>query len=191
MAEPTSSATPHHAVAQTTDYSLLTSDYWLLTTRLRRRRHPGGRAGEREAWPCRIGQRGLLQRSGEQLALFGALRAAASAQLRADEDLRARVEALAADLSATPSEQAPPLELPPADPAAVRPPAEVALPSGLELLERVRNALEDSAALLQAQGDDQSRQLARELNALQAALPDTTGPRLPFARPAAGVTAAT
>jgi hypothetical protein len=54
--------------------------------------------------------------------------------------------------------------------------------SGLELLERVRNALEDSAEYLQEQGGDQAAlQLAAELAALQAALPNLSGPRLPFA----------
>jgi hypothetical protein len=53
----------------------------------------------------------------------------------------------------------------------------------MELLERVRNALEDSATFLQEQGDDQAaHQLAAELAALQAALPNLTGPRLPFDR---------
>ena len=55
--------------------------------------------------------------------------------------------------------------------------------AGMELLERVRNALEDSAVFLQEQGNDQaSQQLAAELAALQAALPNLAGPRLPFVR---------
>jgi hypothetical protein len=57
----------------------------------------------------------------------------------------------------------------------------------MELLERVRNALEDSAVFLQEQGDDQAaHQLAAELAVLQAALPNLAGPRLPFVQLVAG-----
>jgi hypothetical protein len=117
--------------------------------------------------------------------LYGALRNAAIARLREDEQLRDRVAALAAELDA------PPVAAPVAVPARATAPAEATvpapIPAGMELLERVRNALEDSALFLQEQGNHQaSQQLAAELAALQAALPNLAGSRLPFARTVAG-----
>jgi hypothetical protein len=118
--------------------------------------------------------------------LYGALRTAAAAQLREDDQLRERVAALATELDSAPE------PTPIAPPALADTTAEAAtipalVPAGMELLERVRNALEDSAILLQEQGNDHARQqLAAELAALQAALPNLAEPRLPFARPVAG-----
>jgi hypothetical protein len=101
-----------------------------------------------------------------------------------DDQLRERVAALSATLDAAPV----------ARPALADATAEAAVPasvsSGIELLERVRNALEDSAVFLQEQGNDQAtQQLAAELAAIQAALPNLAGPRLPFAQPVAGAPA--
>jgi len=126
--------------------------------------------------------RGLLHIDEATVRIYAALRAAAAARLRGDELLRARVEGLAANLNAAPAalEQA---EVAPdtfEDDMLQIGAAPVS--SGLELLERVRNALEDSAEYLQEQGGDQAAlQLAAELAALQAALPNLSGPRLPFA----------
>ncbi|HEX9372055.1 MAG TPA: hypothetical protein VF897_13660, partial [Roseiflexaceae bacterium] len=78
-----------------------------------------------------------------------------------------------------PEPQAGAPDTPPADDLA---PLAAPAPAGLELLARMRNALEDSAEYLQEQSGDQARQLAQELAALQAALPDLSVPRLPFAR---------
>jgi transposase len=126
-------------------------------------------------------QRGLLCAEGDCVALFGALRTEAAARLRAEDDLRAAVEALTAGLEAAPTPAAPAAE----EQKAVGEPTPAPQPSGLELIERVRSALEDSAEFLREQGGDQARQLARELSALQDALPNLAGPRLPFARPIA------
>lgn len=134
-------------------------------------------------------RRGLLYIEGARVVLFGALRADAAAQLRAEGELRARAAGLASDLGAAPALAQPGLASA-ASPAGDEIRADGApMPSGLELLARVRNALEDSAEYLQEQSGDQARQLARELAALQAALPNLTGPRLPFPRPATGAAA--
>jgi transposase len=126
--------------------------------------------------------RGLLHIDGATVRIYAALRAAAAARLRGDDMLRARVEGLAANLDSAPAalEQA---EIAPdtfdEDTLQI---GAAPVSSGLELLERVRNALEDSAEYLQEQGGDQAAlQLAAELAALQAALPNLSGPRLPFA----------
>jgi AAA ATPase-like protein/Homeodomain-like domain-containing protein len=123
---------------------------------------------------------------GAAVRLYGALRNAAAARLREDDQLRESVAALAAELDTAP------VSVPVARLALADVPAEATVPapvsSGMELLERVRNALEDSAVFLQEQGDDQdAHQLAAELAVLQAALPNLAGPRLPFAGPVAGV----
>jgi hypothetical protein len=120
--------------------------------------------------------------------LYGALRNAAAARLREDDQLRERVAAIAAELDTAP------VPAPVARRALADAPAEATVPapvsSGMELLERVRNALEDSAVFLQEQGDDQAaHQLAAELAMLQAALPNLAEPRLPFVLPVAGVPA--
>jgi transposase len=121
-------------------------------------------------------------RPGAVVHLYGALRNTAAARLLEDDQLRERVAALAADLdtaapAAAPAERLAPVDVPEPTPVS----------SGMELLERVRNALEDSAVFLQGKGDEQgSQQLAAELAALQAALPNLTGPRLPFVRQVAG-----
>ena len=96
------------------------------------------------------------------MLLYGALRNAAAARLREDDQLRERVAALAAALDAAPV-AAPVAQLALADAAAeATVPAPVS--SGMELLERVRNALEDSATFLQEQGNDQAaHQLAAEV----------------------------
>jgi hypothetical protein len=113
--------------------------------------------------------------------LYGALRNTAAARLREDDPLRERVATLAATLDSAPvsAHVAPPA---PAE-APAETPNPALVPAGMELLERVRNALEDSAIFLQEQGNQQaSQQLVAELAALKAALPNLTGPRLPFAR---------
>ena len=59
-----------------------------------------------------------------------------------------------------------------------------ATPTGLELLSRVREALQVSAAYLhERSGDWIARQLAVELEALQEALPDPAGPHSPPGSP--------
>jgi hypothetical protein len=117
--------------------------------------------------------------------LYRALRNAAAARLREDDQLRERVAAIADELGAAS------VSAPAALPALADVAAEASVPapvsSGMELLERVRNALEDSATFLQEQGNDQvAHQLAAELAALQAALPNLAEPRLPFGRQVAG-----
>jgi hypothetical protein len=120
------------------------------------------------------------------VTLYGALRSTATARLREEEQLRERVAALEGDLDA--ATESAPSSLPAITTIAeAAEPAPLLVSSGMELLERVRNALEDSAVFIQEQGDDQTaHQLAAELAALQAALPNLAGPRLPFARPVAG-----
>jgi AAA ATPase domain len=120
--------------------------------------------------------------------LYGALRNAAAARLREDDQLRERVAALSATLDAAPDIT--PVVLPAFAGATVEATVPAPVSSGMELLERVRNALEGSAVFIQEQGNDQAtQQLAAELAALQAALPNLAGPRLPFARPVAGTPA--
>src|SRR6266545_2068924 len=120
--------------------------------------------------------------------LYGALRNAAAARLREDDQLRERVAALSATLDAAPDIT--PVVLPAFADATVEATVPAPVSSGMELLERVRNALEGSAVFIQEQGNDQAtQQLAAELAALQAALPNPAGPRLPFARPVAGTPA--
>jgi transposase len=132
--------------------------------------------------------RGLLRIDNTQITLYPALRAAAAACLREEDSLRERTAALAAALSSAAAGHAAEAEATHRAPDDVEPQLGAApVASGLELLERVRNALEDSAEYLQEQGDDlAARQLATELAALQAALPDLSEPRLPFARQVAG-----
>jgi hypothetical protein len=132
--------------------------------------------------------RGLLRIDNTQITLYPALRAAAAACLREEDSLRERTAALAAALSSAAAGPAAEAEATHRAPDDVEPQLGAApVASGLELLERVRNALEDSAEYLQEQGDDlAARQLATELAALQAALPDLSEPRLPFARQVAG-----
>jgi AAA ATPase domain/Homeodomain-like domain len=122
---------------------------------------------------------------GTTVLLYGALRNAAATRLREDDQLRERVAALTVDLDSAP------VPAPVAAPALADATIDTIIPapvgSGMELLERVRNALEDSAVFLQEQGNDQaSQQLAAELAALQAALPNLAVTRLPFARQVAG-----
>jgi len=135
-------------------------------------------------------QRGLLIQpthlehveGGQEAAVlvYGALRNAVAARLREDEQLRERVAALATELESAPV-SAPVARLTLADT-----PEPTTISAGMELLERVRNALEDSAVFLQGQGNEQATaQLAAELAALQAALPNLAGQRLPFAHPVA------
>jgi hypothetical protein len=119
---------------------------------------------------------------GSVVLLYGALRNAAATRLREDDQLRERVAALAEELDTTTRMPTPVGRL-----AIIDAPEPTPISSGMELLERVRNALEDSAVFLQGQGDEQAtQQLAAELAALQAALPNLAGPRLPFVRPVAG-----
>jgi hypothetical protein len=118
--------------------------------------------------------------NGVAVQLYGALRNAAAARLREDDQLRERVAALAVELDSAP------VPAPVAQHALADVPEPTTVSAGMELLERVRNALEDSAVFLQGQGDEQAtQQLAAELAALQAALPNLAGSRLPFAQPVA------
>ena len=112
--------------------------------------------------------RALLIINRAVVAPFSALRAQAEGQLGEDEALRAQAEALAAGLEA-----AAPLEQPEAGEVV----APAVAPAGLELIERVREALQLSATYLQEQPDDQAaQQLAAELALLKGALPDPAGP---------------
>jgi transposase len=105
---------------------------------------------------------------------FSGLRQLAEQLLEEDEFLRSRADALAAGLA-----EAEPAEHPEADETA----APAVPPSGLELIERVREALHLSAAYLQEQqGDQVAHQLAAELALLQGALPDPAGPPPTLAR---------
>jgi adenylate kinase family enzyme len=117
-----------------------------------------------------IRDRGLLQIAGAHVTILSALQPHAAVRVGEDDDLRLLVENLATTLKAMSSaapEQESEGEPPPAT-----------IPAGLELLARIRNALEDSAEYLQEQQDDQvARQLAAELEMLQAALPDLSGPQ--------------
>jgi transposase len=118
--------------------------------------------------------RALLLVNRGVVAPFSVLREQAEALLSEDDALREQAEALAAGL-----EDAAPAEHIEIDEAAAPPVA----PAGLELIERVREALHLSAAYLQEQQDDQvAHQLAAELSLLQGALPDPAGPPAPLAR---------
>ena len=126
-------------------------------------------------------RRALLTINGAIVAGFGALRFAAEAQLRQDGALREQIEALAVDLDAVMLlELESPLEpLLEGDSTATL----VPVPAGLELLERVREALQVSAAYLQEQEDDQqAHQLAAKLEVLHEALPAPAGPPTPLVR---------
>ena len=102
------------------------------------------------------------------VAPFSGLRVQVETLLGEEETLREQVEALAVGLEA--AAQAEHL-------AADQLVAPAVAPAGLELIERVREALHLSAAYLAEQQDDQvARQLAAELALLQGALPDPAGP---------------
>ena len=134
--------------------------------------------------PVRLRQLGLLTISGASVRPLGALRPCLAARLHDDASLRAQLEALAPTLDTT-------------DPAALDTAADpdilkesgmgaepAATPTGLELLSRVREALQVSAAYLhERSGDWIARQLAVELEALQEALPDPAGPHSPPGSP--------
>lgn len=137
----------------------------------------------------RLRQRDLLGSSSANLPPFTALRPHIAARLREDTDLREELQALSTSLDVetaaldTPTESdilgATEQEL-----------GSAAVPAGLELLSRLRDALEVSASYLQEHPDDRvARRLAVELEALQAALPDPMGPRPFLAQPATGVPA--
>jgi hypothetical protein len=138
----------------------------------------------------RLRERDLLGSTSVNLAPFAALRPHIAARLREDADLREELEAVSATLSA---ESSATLDTPAK--SDILEPIEQELgsattPSGLELLSRLRDALEVSASYLQERPDDRvARQLAIELEALQAALPDPLGPRPFLVQPAAGAPA--
>jgi transposase len=112
--------------------------------------------------------RALLTINRAVVAPFRGLRMQVETLLGEEETLREQVEALAVGLEA-----AAPAEHPAADELV----APAVAPAGLELIERVREALHLSAAYLQEQQDDQvAHQLAAELALLQGALPDPAGP---------------
>jgi transposase len=126
-------------------------------------------------------RRALLTINHATVVCFGALRFAAEVLLREDDALREQVEALAIDLEETASLAlgSPPPPAPEDDTAATPAP----VPAGLELLTRVREVLQVSAAYLQEHQDDQvAHQLVAELEILQDALPDPAGPLTPLAR---------
>lgn len=132
--------------------------------------------------PARLRERGLLVVAGGMVMVFNALRFNAAARLREDGALREQLDALAAVLDAGVAalDTAANPGILDADEAEL---AEAAMPAGLELINRVREALQHSAAYLQNQHADQAaRQLVVELERLQAALPDPAGPRAPLAR---------
>jgi transposase len=122
-------------------------------------------------------RRALLTINRGTVRSFGALRFAVQAKLREDSALNEQVAALAAGLEEHIEVNG--LPLPKGDVAATPGP----VPTGLDLLTRVREALQVSAAYLQEQQDDpQAHQLAAELEVLQDALPDPIGPPAPLAR---------
>lgn len=129
------------------------------------------------ATPRRLQRQGLLTIRRETVGVLGALRFSIEARLRDDDDLRERLHALPEKLQAVALgglDSAPNMTILEPDQAASAP---ASLPSGLDLLNRVREALQSSAAYLQDQpGNPAARQLAQELEALQAALPDPSGP---------------
>jgi transposase len=114
-------------------------------------------------------QHAVLTSNRDTVTIFGALRPMAEARLREDSALRERLESLIETLDAA----APAPHDAPQDAAANELAAPAAAPSGLELLTRVREALQVSAAYLQEQQDDLvALQLAEQLEILQDALPD-------------------
>jgi transposase len=117
--------------------------------------------------------RALLEVNRAVVVPFSALHELAEVQLREDEVLHELTEALAVGLE----------DLVPAEHAETEEIAALPIvPAGLELIERVREALHLSAVYLQEQQDDQvAHQLAAELALLQGALPDPAGPP-PLAR---------
>ncbi|HET9222501.1 MAG TPA: AAA family ATPase, partial [Roseiflexaceae bacterium] len=118
--------------------------------------------------------RALLTINRAVVVPFSGLREHVETFLAEQVALREQVEALAVGL-----ENAAPSEHPVAEPTV----APAVAPAGLELIERVREALHLSAAYLQEQQDDQvAHQLAAELALLQGALPDPAGPPPTLAR---------
>lgn len=133
---------------------------------------------EAMAVPMKIFERLLAQNlltiSGGSIVPFEALRFNATPRRREDSDLREQLDALVAlpDAIDFPDMSAPP------EARDLLEGIGLGAASGLDLLTRLRYALEHSAAYLQQQPDDaQARRLAAELEALQAALPDPLGPR--------------
>jgi len=129
---------------------------------------------------AQLHRRALLTTIRGTVAIFGALRFEAEVRLREDNELRERLAALAISLEATAptTAEAPSETSPPEEGAAL-----AVAPAGLELLTRVREALQSSAAYLQEQQDDHvAQQLAVELEILQDALPDPAGPHAPLVR---------
>jgi transposase len=126
-----------------------------------------------QATVAQVRRRALLVSSQATAALLDALRGEFETLLRRDATLHDCVAALAT--SQNQGELAPEeLGLSAIEPA---PPH---APAGIELLERVREALQNSAAYLQRRSSDRvARQLAAELEILQGALPDPAGPRTP------------
>ncbi len=96
-------------------------------------------------------QRALLMINRATVSSFGALRFAAEARLREDSVLREQIAALVAGLD---ENTEPAKELPPVCDDDAGGDAGNAARSGLELLTRVREALQVSAAYLQEQQDD-------------------------------------
>jgi hypothetical protein len=116
-------------------------------------------------------RRGFLVSSQATAAILGALRGEFQAILREDSSLHECVAALAAAQEQGETGEAGAPEAPVLD---ITPPV---APAGLELLERVREALQNSAAYLQKRNDDDlAHQLAAELEVLQGALPNPAGP---------------
>jgi hypothetical protein len=139
--------------------------------------------GVGRATPQRLQRRGVLMINGESVVTLGVLRLSIEARLREDDELRELLQTLATDLEVAMPDV---LDSAPNPGILERDEAESTLapmPAGLDLLNRVREALQTSAAYLQDQhGDQEARQLAVELEVLQAALPDPNGPRAAHAR---------
>lgn len=125
---------------------------------------------------ARLQNQGLIEVADSHATVHPVLHQGAAARVREDTGLRALLNALAATI----------MEAAPVDIDDIEVIAELesnvfdlttiefGVPAGLELLTRVREALEHSAAYLERNGDDNARKLVAELATLKAALPDPT-----------------
>lgn len=124
-------------------------------------------------------RRGLVTSNGTTLSLFGALQFGAAALLREDADLRETLAALDEALYHAPemTDDATPVMFDTLDRAGMLAIPE-SLPTGLELIARLHEALERSSAYLHTRTPDHDAHLiATELQVLMAALPNPAGPR--------------
>jgi transposase len=127
--------------------------------------------GIEQATVTQLRRRALLVSSQATTALLDALYGEFEALLRRDAALHECVAAFTA------SQEHGNLPTDDLDISTIEPIPSI-VPTGIELLERVREALQNSAAYLQRRPSDQvARKLAAELEVLQGALPDLSGPR--------------